>query len=261
MKRFYIIFYTLFFCLFACSQKSMDENQNLDKNPKEIFEKIVKKSLKIKMILPKPRSFTELRKYLSKNIPLKILCFGNSITYGFSLDSSKRVEKPYPQKLQEILFKKYKNDSLSVINEGHNGWRSDHALDHFEELITPQNADLVIVKFGINDAYSNFPAYHLKKNLTLLVQKIKKQKSLVLLLTPTPTNTVQNKIIETYLPIIEAVAKEQKVGFLNIHKFFNQKIKVEKLRIEEVLPDNVHLEASCYQWISEWVAVYLETAL
>ncbi len=189
---------------------------------------------------------------------IKIVCFGNSITYGFSVISSKQVDKPYPQELATMFGAKYPKILLEVVNEGHNGWRSDQALTNFDDLISPKKPDLLILKFGINDAYSSFTQAMLKKNLTEIVKKAKKEKMLVLLLTPTPTDTPQNAIIAGYIPVIKAVAKEHKVYFLDTHKAIINKMKEKKLSLAQILPDKVHLDSPYYEWIAEEVFDFIE---
>ena len=197
---------------------------------------------------------------------IKIVCFGNSITYGFSvasklsarLDASKQVDKPYPQELATMFGAKYPKILLEVVNEGHNGWRSDQALTNFDNLISAKKPDLLILKFGINDAYSSFTQAMLKKNLTEIIKKAKKAKMLVLLLTPTPTDTPQNAIIAGYIPVIKAVAKEQKVYFLDTHQAIISKMKEKKLSLAQILPDKVHLDSPYYEWIAEAVFNFIE---
>ncbi|NJO02882.1 MAG: SGNH/GDSL hydrolase family protein [Bacteroidia bacterium] len=88
--------------------------------------------------------------------PVKIVCYGNSITHGYRVGSFGQVAHPYPEVLEERLQNQFKNPHIRVINEGHNGWRSDQALASLPSLVLKQLPHLVIVKFGINDAYSQF---------------------------------------------------------------------------------------------------------
>ena len=244
------------------------------KNTKDtISQKILKMSdlmKKISLSYKKNQKLTSLKSLKERAVlgqdSIKIVCFGNSITYGFwvgaasqaTLQVAKQVDKPYPQELAVMFGTKYPKILLEVVNEGHNGWRSDQALTNFDNLISPQKPHLLILKFGINDAYSGFTQTMLKKNLTEIIKKAKKEKILVLLLTPTPTDTPQNAIIAGYVPIIQAVAKEQKVYFLDTHQAIINKMNEKKLSLAQILPDKVHLDSQYYEWIAEAVFDFIE---
>ena len=105
----------------------------------------------------------DLQVTLKQKEPLKIICYGNSITFGFKVGSAVDVDNPYPQVLERLLKQKFKQPDIQIINEGHNGWRSDQALANLRTLIIQEKPDWVILMLGINDAYSGFPPkYYLR---------------------------------------------------------------------------------------------------
>lgn len=268
------IFILLGACKMPNSQADTQENSNSEKtisntNAKDTKDTIPQKVFKIDSFMnnivlynEEKQKLTSLKELKERAVlgqdSIKIVCFGNSITYGFSVASTKQVDKPYPQELATMFGAKYPKILLEVVNEGHNGWRSDQALTNFDDLISSKKPDLLILKFGINDAYSSFTQAMLKKNLTEIIKKAKKEKMLVLLLTPTPTDTPQNTVISGYIPIIQAVAKEQKVYFLDLHKAIINKAKEQKLSLAQILPDKVHLDSPYYEWIAEEVFDFIE---
>ena len=279
-------FNLIFILLSACRIPDNQINKKENNNPEKIISKIdttntkdtiSQKVFKIRDLMKqialsykKNQKLTSLKSLKERAIlgqdSIKIVCFGNSITYGFwvgtasqaTLQVAKQVDKPYPQELAVMFGLKYPKILLEVVNEGHNGWRSDQALTNFDNLISPKKPHLLILKFGINDAYSGFTQAMLKKNLTEIIKKAKKEKILVLLLTPTPTNTPQNAIIAGYVPIIKAVAKEQKVYFLDTHQAIINKMKEKKLSLAQILPDKVHFDSQYYEWIAEAVFDFIE---
>lgn len=90
----------------------------------------------------------------------KIVCLGDSLTYGhdtFSADRvapvaphvQSRVPVPYPAKLQAVLTSIYSAPSIVVENRGFSG---DTVKSGFTRWTADPTADLVFIMYGINDA-------------------------------------------------------------------------------------------------------------
>lgn len=201
----------------------------------------------------------ELRKQMKSGKKTKIICYGNSITYGFPIQEQS-VHLPYPQTLEVLLQNKYKNRLIQVVNEGHPGWRSDHAVSKIEELVLTQKPHAILLDFGINDAYSDFTEVYFKKKMTELVKSAKKEGALVIILSPTPINTNKSNVVRGYIPILEAIAKEQKVLYFDLHNAILKRTIKEKKKLSDILPDNIHLAKAYYTWIAEEVFKYLNNA-
>lgn len=211
------------------------------------------------LLSTKPANLTELRKTMKSGKEVKIVCYGDSITYGFE-DVKNAPYHPYPQTLETLLIKKYKNQNISVINEGHGGWRSDHAVNKATELVLSQKPDVVLLDFGINDAYSDFTEAYFKKKMIELVKSVKKDGALVVILSPTPINTNKSNIVKAYIPILEAIAKEQKVLYFDLHNAILKRTIKEKKKLSDILPDNIHFSNEYYAWIAEEIFKFLNNA-
>jgi lysophospholipase L1-like esterase len=211
------------------------------------------------LMATKPTNLTELRKMMKSGKEVKIVCYGDSITYGFE-DVKNAPYHPYPQTLEELLVKKYKNQKISVINEGHSGWRSDQAANKATELVLNQKPDVVLLDFGINDAYSDFTEVYFKKKMTELVKTVKKEGALVIILSPTPINTNKSNMVKAYIPILEAVAKEQKILYFDLHNAILKRAIKEKKKLSDILPDNIHFANEYYAWIAEELFKFLNNA-
>jgi len=210
-------------------------------------------------MIAKPVNLTELRKQMKSGKEVKIVCYGNSITYGFA-EVKDAAHKPYPQTLQDLLAKKYKNKKITVVNEGHSGWRSDQAANKAEELVLSHKPDVVLLDFGINDAYSDFTEVYFKKKMTDLVKQVKKEGALVIILSPTPVNTNKNNVVKAYIPVLEAIAKEQKVLYFDLHNAVLARCQKEKKKLSDVLPDNIHFSNAYYAWLAEEIFKFLNNA-
>ena len=101
-------------------------------------------------------------------MPLKIVCFGDSITEGAEFPEHLR----WPSHLQAMLNKK-EPDHYRIYNRGVGGDTTSQAFDRFYDDVFPLLPAMVLVQFGFNDAnvkdWAKVPRVSLKefvRNLT-----------------------------------------------------------------------------------------------
>lgn len=82
----------------------------------------------------------------------KILCLGDSSTYGYGASDVKKFS--YPSQLQTILEKKIPSQHFKVINLGIPGMNSSQVLNRLRENILRYDPDLLIIMAGINDPWN-----------------------------------------------------------------------------------------------------------
>ncbi len=86
---------------------------------------------------------------LDKNI-VKILCLGDSFTFGMGA----RKEYAYPKQLERRLNEnKFENKKYVVFNVGVPGNTSSKLLNHLEEDLQAFSPDIIIVLIGMNDRF------------------------------------------------------------------------------------------------------------
>ena len=105
---------------------------------------------------------------LRKKSTATICCLGDSLTYGYDLNSDDRLDgndhgingstvdraaKQYPESLQSFLRVAYGSDQISVINRGYSG---DTAATAHDRWVTSSNADITVIMLGTNDANSSW---------------------------------------------------------------------------------------------------------
>ncbi len=189
---------------------------------------------------------------------LKIICYGNSITNGYKVGSSGRVAQPYPETLEKLLKAHYQNPYIKVINQGHNGWRSAEALKNVQSLVINERPHLVILKFGINDVYSNLSPARFEQNMRQLIGKIKNENIKILLLLPTPIQTVYEEKVQQYAPVLQKITQDEKIAFFDLHTAMLQRADKENVVLGKLLPDNIHLNDPYYPWIAEEILHFLK---
>ena len=91
----------------------------------------------------------EVRSDRSKESTYRVLCIGDSVTFGFNGDQ----EDTYPAQLGELLRAKRPGKDIEVINAGVPGWTWLQGLRFLELQGLALEPDLVIMAHGVNDQF------------------------------------------------------------------------------------------------------------
>jgi lysophospholipase L1-like esterase len=193
----------------------------------------------------------------------KIICFGDSITWGQQPTIGGQTANPYPSVLQTKLRKIYNNSSITVTNAGNSGYTSGQLLTVVDTQVVANNPDLVILMCGINDANpaNNVTRDTYKSNMISLVKTIINSGSELLLLSSTPikqSNSDRLHNLLTYTRITEDIAKQFEIGFIDLNKEF-EKLFLFKRDIPYITygssnMDYIHLSDVGYSYLAEIVA-------
>ena len=159
---------------------------------------------------------------------VRIACIGNSITYGFGIDS---VEvNSYPAQLQQILGKGYdvRNygvNSRTLLNKGDHPYQQEKA---WRDALAFQ-PDIAIIKLGTNDSKPENWQYHkdFKHDLKQLLKVLKEKgnKPRIILCTPIPAfkstwNINDSVIVNGIIPIIYKVARKKRLQVIDLHTLY-----------------------------------------
>lgn len=118
---------------------------------------------------------------------MKILCFGDSNTYGY--DPRSFFGSRYPVEHRWVEYLGWKLDG-EVINAGENGRgipRREEGLLQFNLLLNKQKTiDLLIVMLGVNDLLQGSTVEDIVKWMEYFLENIDLDKSRILLIGPPP---------------------------------------------------------------------------
>ena len=178
---------------------------------------------------------------LSKDsAPVKVACIGNSITYGSGIDN--RPLNSYPAQLQRMLGDKWIVRNFGVggrtmLKKGDRPYWNEEAYTQAKDFLP----DVVIIKLGTNDTkpqnwkfgsefYTDYKA--MVKELKALTSHPQ-----IFVCKPVPAYAVQwgindSIIVHSVIPIVEKLAKEEKLHVIDLHTALSNKT--------ELFPDHIH---------------------
>jgi lysophospholipase L1-like esterase len=169
-----------------------------------------------------PAPFASLRTSLeSGETPVKIVCFGDSVTGFYYHTGSARA---YSSLLGEFLTDHYPKAKLEVINAGMSGHTTVNGLARIEKDVIFHRPALVTVMFGLNDVVRTPPDLF-RKNLITILTKCRNAGSEVLLCTPNAVLTTADRPVEKvaeYAKIVRAVAGEYRAPLCDLHQTLSE---------------------------------------
>lgn len=94
-----------------------------------------------------------LKEKIQAKKKIKIVLYGDSISYGFDCTGIYELEPKQPKwadMIAESLSNRY-NIEVDLVNASRSGENSDWALENVNDLVIKEKPDLVILGFGMND--------------------------------------------------------------------------------------------------------------
>ncbi len=176
---------------------------------------------------------------------MKLILFGDSLTYGYGVSSNENIET--------LIKNAY--PSWKVINKGINGDSTRDARKRFERDVASLKPDIVTFLFGSNDSAMGegyITLYEYNINLEMMIEKLKliNPKCKIIMITPPPVDDTvfmpynYNERLEPYVENCRNLAKKHNLVLAD----FNLHLKeVIKNGIDEYLQeDGEHLSKKGY---------------
>jgi lysophospholipase L1-like esterase len=171
--------------------------------------------------------------------PVRIVCFGDSITGVYYHTGSRRA---YPDMLQLALQRLYPKAKVSVHNAGISGHNTRHALARLDKDVLKLKPHLVTVMFGMNDLVA-VPLDEFKANLGEIIRRCRKASAEVLLCT-------QNDILDEggrsraklaeYTAAIHQMARAHKIAVARCNEAYNAVRQKDAFAFELLMSDAIH---------------------
>ena len=148
--------------------------------------------------------------------PVKIVCFGDSITEGMC--ATDPTTKSYPAVLQVLLDDKYGKGRFHVVNAGISGQDTRQGLKRLDALLASERPDWILMEYGTNDIWTtrNMAPESSRANLTEMLKRMKAARAKVIMATLPPVWHDDAKIAERS-QVIKDVATEQGVYLIDLN--------------------------------------------
>ena len=155
----------------------------------------------------------------------KIVCFGNSLTYGYL------VNKGYIDFLKERL------QNIDFINEGIPGDTALDGLRRVEYSVLKHNPDITIVVFAVNDAFSGFTVNEFEKNYLKILDKIPNKK--IVMIPHKLRDKFDQKIVKPFYEKLKYIANKKNLPVIDVSK--------SQLNSYQLLADGLHPNEEGYK--------------
>lgn len=231
-----------------------DENWPIDMHPTVwaigrlidgmLFARHLKQETAVNLIqdfapLPLPNQLPQLFKKLNNGDPVKVVCFGDSVTGVYYHTGGRRA---YTDILQQKLRSHFSPNEVVAINAGVSGNTTVNALERIEQDVLAHKPDLVTVMFGLNDM-TRVSLEEYRANLKAIVERCRAVGVEVVLCTP-------NNVVETpdrptdkllqYVGVVREVAAVLNLPLADCYSHFDE-IRNEKVRRWSFLmSDEIH---------------------
>ena len=210
--------------LLAARHETINEVDKPDINERiKVSETILKNR-----ILQTSQSGDFFRRLRSTQDSLSIACIGDSLTYGYDINSAdkrpadtvptdngtshtrERASQTYPEALQEFLNVVYPNRTV-VRNMGFSGDNVNSCMQHWHA----SGADLAIIMLGTNDA-DTFEIDVFTKGYRALIARELESGASVLMITPPKRKTAGDEKLSSYRNAVIELAKELNIPCIDM---------------------------------------------
>jgi len=190
---------------------------------------------------------------LSSGTPVRIVCFGDSVTGVYYHTGSRRA---YTDMLGVALKKLHAQAEVTMINAGLSGHTTVNGLARIDKDVLAHRPTLVTVMFGLNDM-TRVPLEQYRTNLKTIVSKCRDVGAEVLLCTPNNVITTSGRPTEKliqYCDAVRAVGGELKVPVCDCYQQLDALRQRDALAWRMLMSDEIHPNMDGHKRIAEFLA-------
>lgn len=182
-----------------------------------------------------PRLFGKL----NKGEPVKVVCFGDSVTGVYYHTGGRRA---YTDVLQHEMLRHFPSKDLAAFNAGVSGNTTVNALERLDQDVLAHQPDLITVMFGLNDM-TRVPLEEYRANLKSITERCRAAGAEVILCTPnsvvgTPDRPTE-KLLQ-YVGVVREVAAELNTPLADCYKRFDAIRDEKPKRWAYLMSDEIH---------------------
>ena len=194
-----------------------------------------------------------VRKKLLSGEPVKVVCFGDSITGVYYHSGSRRA---YTDMLGIALRRVSGNANVEMINAGISGHTTVNALARIDRDVLAHKPDLVTVMFGLNDM-TRVSLEDYEANLKTIIEKCRGIRAEVVLATPNnviDTSSRPTDKLVKYCDVVREVAQESGVPICDTYQQLNGVRANDPFDWRLLMSDSIHPNMAGHKSIAERLA-------
>ena len=173
---------------------------------------------------------------------MKVVCLGDSLTYGFPYDES----ISWATALTDML-------EIETVNRGINGDTTLGMLNRFYEDVVMEKPTYVVIMGGTNDAYIGVKLNDAKENISKIVEEATKNDIIPVLALMPPVSDASEFELKKLRESIKELAAQKEIYLLDFYSIF----LTEEGEFNEVyFCDDCHPNQAGYQRMSQQAALF-----
>ena len=193
------------------------------------------------------------RKKLLSGDPVKVVCFGDSVTGVYYHTGSRRA---YTDMLGISLQRVSGKANVEMINAGISGHTSVNALARIDRDVLAHKPDVVTVMFGLNDM-TRVSLDDYRANLRTIVEKCRAVGAEVVLATPnnvidTPSRPTSKLVL--YCDVVRQVGQELGVPICDLYQQLSGIRAIEPFDWRLMMSDSIHPNMAGHKSMAERLA-------
>ncbi|WP_406695937.1 GDSL-type esterase/lipase family protein [Singulisphaera sp. Ch08] len=199
---------------------------------------------------PKTPVLPTTRAALQGGKPVRVVCFGDSVTGVYYHTGSRRA---YTDMLGVALRRTYPTAEVAMTNAGISGHTTRDALARIDRDVLSHKPTLVTVMFGLNDV-ARLPIEEYRKNLGEIIARCQAAGAEVLLCTPNNVITTKDRPIGrllTYCQAAREVSKSLNVPVCDVYAELETQRERDPLAWRLCMSDEIHPNMDGHKRIAE----------
>ena len=193
------------------------------------------------------------RQKLLAGQPVRIVCFGDSVTGVYYHTGSRRA---YTDMLGIALRMSVDKAQVEMVNAGISGHTTINALARIEKDVLSHKPDLVTVMFGLNDMV-RVPLDDYRANLKTIVAKCREVGAEVVLATPNNVVTTSSRPTEKlikYCDVVREVGRELSMPVCDCYREMNGLRAQDEFAWKLLMSDAIHPNMDGHKVMAELLA-------
>ena len=201
-----------------------------------------------------PVSLRKTPQKLKAGQPVKIVCFGDSVTGVYYHTGGRRA---YTAMVGVALGGHFPNTPVTAINAGISGNTTAAGLKRIQKDVLAHKPDLVTVMFGLNDMV-RVPIPEFKVNLGEIIKRCRGVGAEVLLCTPNSVISTSSRRIGTlvdYCDAIREVGRQHQVAVCDVYSTYETLRSRDPVAWRLILSDEIHPNMDGHRLIAETICL------